>query len=158
MLRGLPPPGGPGMMRQLHGWLSRWSWGQSSAAEVVTSASHWMEDHPNIAPRNIDERVRRLARCYSNINKAERVVEAIAPIGYMPALVPVTRSSISLFLSPFQFFHWLKEASPSKFQNHLGANPEGMERWWASLQSSRPGRAMWAAHPWLRDRTPSDLK
>eukprot|EP00974_Lingulodinium_polyedra_P050053 4813753-Lingulodinium_polyedra.AAC.2 len=139
----------------LASWMLEWAWGKASASDVVRRAHAFVED---IGSRGVDERVLRLARTASNLGNAERVVSSVAPLDGMPDPIEIPGSSVQWVLEPFVLFQWMKATVMQKFVTHLGATPGGLEDWWAKLQSTPAGRDFWELHPWLRQRSPGDLK
>ena len=128
-----------GSHNQFSRWLSKWSWGQCSATEVVRSAQAFVADNGS---RNIDDKIRRLAKTAANINNAERVVESVLPLDGMVSTIDIPDSSIQMVLPPFDLFHWLRNASPIRFRNHLGAKEDGVQEWWDGFRGSAQGRRM----------------
>ena len=128
-----------GSHNQFSRWLSKWSWGQCSAAEVVRSAQAFVADNGS---RNIDDKIRRLAKTATNITNAERVVESVLPLDGMVSTIDIPDSSIQMVLPPFDLFHWLRNASPIRFRNHFGC--EG--RWGARMVGGIQGQCSGATN------------
>ena len=72
---------GLGYGRELRDWLVSWSWGSSTAADVVRRA-----DAKKKSGQVVDQHIKRLASCSSDnkIGNAERMVESIAPSNHFP--------------------------------------------------------------------------
>ena len=107
---------------------------------------------------NLDPRIVRLAKTATNIGNAQRVVESMLPDRGLPEATPIAESSVQFVLEPLGVFHWLRTASPAKFRVHLGAPAEGLEGWWRRFLDRPCAEAFRAGHPWLRGRSPADLR
>ena len=139
----------------LTSWISDWSWGKKAAAGVVRDAHNFSKGHAN---ERLGPRVARLAKTHNNLGNAERTLEAVVTVNDNLAPTRVPDSLVEWVLPPDIMFEWLQTKSPRKFQTHLGARPQGVENWWSEFRRSEPRAAYWALHPWLRGRTPADLK
>ena len=93
-----------------------------------------------------------------NLGNAERVLESIVVDRGLPQPVALDDSLVERILSPFDMFHWLRTSSPRRFAAHMGAKPEGLEAWWAAFLERPACQEFRELHPWLRNKTPSDLK
>ena len=144
--------------RQLRTWIESWAWGKCPAIDVVRHGRDWIEDNRAMRPLDMDHRIVRLAKAHANPGNAERVVSSMVPLAGVPPPVSVPDSAIQLFLPPFDILQWLRRTSPAKFEHHLGASPNGVSEFWRSLRSSASGQELWDSHPWLRGKTPRDLK
>lgn len=143
-----------GLGFQLLQWLRDWGWGSLFATDIVKNASTKLKDDKTT--KNVH--IRRLARCMRNPNNAERVVGSIIPQNLLISPVSLEDSKIDTVLLPYDTFHWLQEMNPRKFNIHMGAKPGGIAHWWAELASSEEGQDMWRLHPWLRNKTPEQLR
>ena len=57
-----------------------------------------------------------------------------------------------------QSFSGYRQEPPGGLSSTFGANAGGVSDWWASFGSSPQGRELWQLHPWLRGRSPHDLR
>ena len=57
-----------------------------------------MDDNEHRRPRDIDQRIRTLAKCSANLGNADRVVESIVSLDDMPCTIDVPRSMIKTVL------------------------------------------------------------
>ena len=71
---------------------------------------------------------------------------------------PVDASCVSEVVLPLDMFAWLSSTNRHMFMMHTGARVEGVASWWSALRSSTEGRTFWTKHPYLRGRTPEELK
>jgi len=140
---------------QIKEWLESWAWGNTPAIDVVNQAKAHVLD--NGQSMGIDERVVKLSKAHSNPGNAQRALEGILPIDNMPAPVKIDDSLVEWVVPPHEMMRWLQETSQSKFEKCLGGKPGGVADWWAEFRAQPKGREMWDAHPWLKDRSPSDL-
>ena len=143
--------GGP-LTETLKGWLWSWSWGLTSAAEVVRQARNLTRDGVNG-----DVHVNRLSACSQNIGNAERVIRTLVPSKLVPTTV-VAGSCVEKVILPDDWFAWLQETNERLFRQRTGAKQEGIEGWWDQLRSTDEGRDFWSKHPWLGTKTPRDLR
>ena len=146
------PVGLPPLVRS---WLSDWAWGKKSAIGIVNDASAYCETHRN---SRTDARIKRLAATKSNPQNAERVVESIVPVDTAFQPHEIKDSSVQWVLLPDVTFDWLQTNYPRQFQIHMGAARGGVQEFWEKLRGTPSGRAMWDLHPWLRGKSPGDLR
>ena len=143
---------------ELFSWLRSYCWGSIAAAQVVRNADAKVQgdSRRNLRP---DRCIQRLANSIRNLGNAERLVNSLMPQSLFPQRLAVPDSLIEIVMPPYAMFHWLRELNPAKFHICFGAKPDGLEQWWQDLRN-RPvvGERFWTSHPWLRDRSPSDLK
>ena len=156
--RSPPPLSGHGeapLPASLANWLSSWAWGHSSAADVVRNAQSAVLDGGSIAT---DPRVVRLAKCGRHLGNAERVVEGILPDMGLCAPVDVEDSTIHSVLQPHLVIPWLHSNNPDRFKIHLGGDETQVQQFWESFLERSACSEFRALHPWLRGRSPSDLR
>jgi len=139
---------------ELTHWLRDWAWGRSPAVDIVRNSANKLAADTRLKCPVI----RRLARCKGNEGNAERLVQDIIPRERLPQSTRVEDSTIDTVLLPTTLFSWLQQTNPRKFRIHMGARAGGVSEWWAQLASSVEGQDLWALHPWLRNKTPQDLK
>ena len=140
---------------QVKSWLSSWAWGRCPAAEVIRDAAAAAHDIPR---QDLHPAIRRLAQCSSNLGNAERVVESMAPDLGLCQPVRVADSSIEYVLPPDKLLAWLSSTSPSRFALHLRGADGDVEAFWQSFLSRPCCQEFRHLHPWLRGRSPSDLR
>ena len=106
----------------------------------------------------VDEHIKRLASCNSDnkIGNAERMVKSIAPLDHFPP-TQSWEGSVNDGILPHHAFHWLRSMNGPKFAVHFGAR--GDVTWfWDAIRSTPQGRDMWDSNPFLRFKTPTDLR
>lgn len=151
-----PPESHTALPAQLRAWLGGWARGTKTASEVVRDAQAAAQDS---RPRDLDPRIVRLARSHNNLGNAERLVEQLAQGAMLPPVpCQVPDSLVEWVLSPYDLFHWMRTTNARLFREHLGARPGRVEEWWARFLQRPACAAFWAAHPWLRTKSPADLK
>ena len=96
----------------IEAWLSEWAWGKCAAVDLVRRAHAHVGDH---GARGLDERLLRLARTFTNMANAERVVESILPLEGVCDPSEIPASLIQWILPPYAFFHWLRTTSMHSF-------------------------------------------
>ena len=136
-------------------WLFAWAWGRKSASDIVRDAHAYVLDNSSA---QIPVPIKRLAKTWTNIKNAERVVESLLPKADLVDIDPIDASCVDGVLLPYNTFHWLRTKHPRKFCIHMGAPQEGIQGWWEQLAASTAGQQFWQLHPWLKDRCPADLR
>eukprot|EP00974_Lingulodinium_polyedra_P070461 6818551-Lingulodinium_polyedra.AAC.1 len=112
--RSRSPPGQtavetPVLGNQLSAWLFAWAWGRKSASDIVRDAHAYALDN---AAGEIPVPIKRLARTWTNIKNAERVVESLLPKARLVDIDPIADSSVDSVLLPYNTFHWLRTKHP----------------------------------------------
>ena len=143
------------MPPQLRSWLFKWAWGKSSAFSVVENAKAYVDEHGR---KNLDDRISKLLKAYLHPQNAQRALDQVLPLSDMVRPTSIDNSMINIVLPPFDFFHWMRQANSRKFAIHMGAKAQGLEEWWTRFLQRPAAGEYWHLHPWLRNRTPAELK
>ena len=144
--------GTPSMLRR---WLMEWAWGSKSASSVSADARAYCEDQGR---RNVDHNIQLLDRARGNGSRAQLILENVLPMGGVLEPDRLESSAVEWVLQPHVVLEWLQQHCAAKFRVHFGAEEEGVLSFWTKLRLTTSGQNFWQLHPWLRDRTPEDLR
>ena len=133
-------------------WLESYAWGAMSAANIMRNAQ------ADVADGGSDPLLKRMAKVGHNLQNSERAIGQVLPESQTVATEQVADSNIEIISPPHKMMAWLWDTNPRAFKIHLGASEGGVQDWWQKLHNSAAGRELWALHPWLRGRSPEDLR
>ena len=134
-------------------WLTAWAWGGQSAAEVARQAQAFVADGHR------DPVIEQVARAAGrDVVNAERALRSILPLDQGPSTADITEGDVGLIIPPAVLFRWVRDNHPTHFQIHFGADPRGVQSWWEQLAATPDGRDFWSKHPFLRGRSPQELR
>ena len=139
------------MSNQMKSWINKWAWGKISAADIVQEARAFAKDGQK------DVFVSRLLKGTGSISNAERVVGTLISTGLVSS-THVPDSSVEEIILPSDMFAWIEATNPRLFNVRLGAKSSGVQEWWEQLRASPQGKEFWEGHPWLKRRTPAELR
>ena len=141
------------MTEQLRTWLTAWAWSRQSAAEVARNAQAFVADGHR------DPLIERIARgAGRNLSNAERSLRSVLPLEEGPSTADIEEGDVGLIIPPAVMFRWVRDNHPAQFRTHFGADPAGLQWWWEQLLATPDGPDFWAKHPFLRGRSPEDLR
>ena len=132
-----------------------WAWGAKSAASMAEDAYAYCEGSDR---RVVDRRIQRLAKTKGRGDNAQRLVVGLLPMDGILEPLHIPESSVEWVLLPEVTFQWMQTCCPKRFQLHFGAEEDRVLSFWESLSRSPAGVELWQLHPWLRGRSPQDLR
>ena len=101
--RSRSPPGQaavetPVLGNQLSAWLFAWAWGKKSASDIVRDAHAYVLANSSA---QIPVPIKRLAKTWTNIKNAERVVESLLSKADLVDIDPIDASCVDSVLLPY---------------------------------------------------------
>ena len=104
--------------------------GRKSTSDIVRDAHAYSLDNVGHV---ISYAIKRLAKTWSNIKHAERVVKSLLPTERTLNMEHIEGNCVEWVLLPYSTFHWLLKNHRRKSCIHMGAKDGDIQRWWEQL-------------------------